>query len=82
MSGRTLLAGAFAVLTLALAGCNTPVRRPVPCPSVVNYSDAQLTAIQQSIDKLPKEDPLRDAMRDYETLRDDARYCTNVLNEQ
>ena len=82
MSGRILLAAALAVLPLVLVGCTPPARRPVLCPQVVDYTDAQLTAIQQSIDRLPKDDPLRTAMHDYETLRDDARYCANLLNEQ
>jgi hypothetical protein len=81
MSGRGFLVAALAVLSLALAGCNAPPHRPVLCPSVVTYTDAQLAAIQQSIDRLPKGDPLRSAMQDYESLRDDARYCANLLNE-
>ena len=54
----------------------------VQCPQVVNYSDAQLDAIQESLNRLPKDDALRGAMQDYETLRDDARYCANLLKEQ
>jgi hypothetical protein len=78
---RGSIVAALAALSLALAGCGTS-SPPVPCPQVVNYSDAKLDAIQQSINRLPKDDPLRGAMQDYETLRDDSRYCANLSKEQ
>jgi hypothetical protein len=78
---------ALAVLSLALAGCSSlgmsSRRHETPqCPKVVDYTDAQLTAIQDSLNKLPKGDPLRGAMTDYETLRDDSRYCANLERER
>jgi hypothetical protein len=72
--------GALA-MCLLLAGCSTPPP-PTQCPQIVNYTDAQLTAIQHAIDRLAKDDPLRGAMQDYESLRDDARYCANLLRER
>ena len=81
MRGRAFLAAPLAGLPLLLAGCAAKPP-PVPCPRVVDYTDAQLTAIQQSINRLPKDDPLRGAMQDYENLRDDARYCVNLLKER
>ena len=83
MSRRVSIATVFAVLSLALVGCAASQQQPaVQCPQVVKYSDAQLDAIQRSINRLPKDDPLRGAMSDYEQLRDDARYCANLLKGQ
>ncbi|HXE17910.1 MAG TPA: hypothetical protein VN632_11825 [Stellaceae bacterium] len=80
---RGLSLAALAAVSLALAGCGSQQRADTPrCPSVVNYSDAQLTGIQASINKLSKDDILRTAMSDYEQLRDDARYCANLEKEQ
>lgn len=81
---RGMSLAALAAMSLALAGCGSqPRAADAPrCPQVVNYSDAQLTAIQASINKLPKNDALRGAMSDYEQLRDDARYCANLEKEQ
>ncbi len=82
MSRGRRLASAFALLSLALAGCGTTTEPDVQCPQVVKYTDAQLDAIQASINHLAKNDPLRGAMSDYEQLRDDARYCSNLLKER
>lgn len=82
MSCGGRLATALAVLSLTLAGCDTTSQREVQCPQIVKYTDAQLDAIQASINRLPKNDPLRGAMSDYEQLRDDARYCSNLLQER
>ncbi len=79
MSRGGSIAAAFAVLSLALAGCAAPQQPSVQCPQVVKYTDAQLDAIQRSINRLPKDDPLRGAMSDYEQLRDDSRYCANLI---
>jgi hypothetical protein len=81
VSCRGSAVAALAVLSLALAGCGM-AQKPAQCPPVVDYTDAQLTAIQQAIDRLAKDDPLRGAMQDYETLRDDSRYCANLLKER
>ena len=80
---RGMSLAALAAVSLALAGCGSQQRTAdAPrCPQVVNYSDAQLGAIQASINKLPKNDALRGAMSDYEQLRDDARYCANLEKE-
>jgi hypothetical protein len=82
MSCAGRLAGVLALLSLGLAGCGTSSQPEVQCPQVVKYTDAQLDAIQASINRLPKNDPLRGAMSDYEQLRDDARYCSNLLKER
>ncbi len=82
MSRWGVIAATLALSSLALAGCTAPHRPSVQCPQVVTYTDAQLDAIQQSINRLPKNDPLRGAMADYEQLRDDARFCNNVLKER
>jgi len=83
MSRGGRLAGVLALLSLGLAGCDTAAQEEVvQCPEVVNYTDRQLDAIQASINRLPKNDPLRGAMTDYEQLRDDARYCSNLQKEK
>jgi hypothetical protein len=82
MSGGGSVAVALAGLSLALAGCAASRQSAVQCPQVANYTDAQLNAIQQSINRLPKDDALRGAMSDYEQLRDDARYCANLLKDR
>lgn len=82
MSRGGSIAAGLALLSLALAGCASSRPPAVQCPQVVNYTDAQLDSIQQSINRLPKNDPLRGAMSDYEQLRDDARYCANLLKER
>jgi hypothetical protein len=82
MSCGGRVASVLALLSLALAGCGTSSEPEVQCPQVVKYTDAQLDAIQASINRLPKNDPLRGAMSDYEQLRDDARYCSNLLKER
>jgi hypothetical protein len=45
------------------------------CPPPVPYSKAQLDEIQQAIHDLPKDSILHQVMRDYETERDDLRFC-------
>ena len=81
---RGISLAAFAATALMLAGCGSSqhAAETPRCPQVVNYSDAQLTAIQASINKLSKTDILRTAMSDYEQLRDDSRYCVNLEKEQ
>jgi len=79
---RRSLCAAFAALSIGLSGCAASGRDGPQCPAVVNYTDAQLAAIQDSINRLPKKDALRGAMQDYETLRDDARYCANLVKER
>ena len=76
MPRSAMLVTAIAALVLMLGGCTEGSRREkAQCPQIRQYSDAELTAIQKSIDALPPDDPLRGAMRDYEDLRDDARVC-------
>ncbi|HEY5211104.1 MAG TPA: hypothetical protein VIJ42_16820 [Stellaceae bacterium] len=80
---RRSLWAAFAALSIGLSGCAGSSARDLPqCPAVVNYTDTQLMAIQESINRLPKKDALRGAMQDYETLRDDARYCASLVKER
>ena len=59
------------VAALALAGCGTGSKCPVP----LAYSDAQLKEIQKALEALPKDSILHQVMRDYEYERDDLRFC-------
>jgi hypothetical protein len=81
MHGGARIAAVLALAAPALAGCGGGPP-PMQCPQVVNYSDAQLDAIQAAINRLAKDDPLRGAMKDYEQLRDDSRYCVNLQKEE
>lgn len=83
MSRHGACVAALAVLSLSVGGCSMLSPHPaVRCPQIVHYSDAQLNAIQKSINRLSPTDPLRSAMHDYENLRDDARFCNNLLKEE
>jgi hypothetical protein len=61
--------------TLLIAGCSLSHQPAPQCPHVVTYTNAQLDAIQRSINRLPPNDPLRGVLHDYENLQDDARVC-------
>lgn len=54
---------------LLLAGCGSK------CPVPVAYSDAQLKEIQKARMALPKDSVLHQVLEDYETERDDLRFC-------
>jgi hypothetical protein len=74
MRRHAMVAAAAAALGILLMGCASR-HAAVQCPHVRQYNDAELDAIQKSIDSLAKNDPLRAAMHDYEDLRDEARSC-------
>jgi len=64
-----------AVLALALAflagGCSGNSK----CPTPVRYDDATLSKIQKAREALPKDSILHQVLTDYETERDDLRFC-------
>jgi uncharacterized lipoprotein len=70
MRSRARLAVALALLLLA-AGCGGGSK----CPQPVVYDDATLREIQKALTALPKDSILRQVMSDYETERDDLRFC-------
>ena len=82
MPRHSVCVAAFAALSLSIAGCATARHPAAQCPQVVKYSDAQLDAIQKSINRLPPNDALRSAMQDYENLRDDSRVCVALETER
>lgn len=45
------------------------------CPQPVHYSDAQIKAISAALRALPGNNPLQQAMSDYEDERDSLRIC-------
>jgi hypothetical protein len=65
------IATAFLVLAVAafVAGCSSK------CPVPVAYSEAQLKEIQKARQDLPKDSILHQVLEDYETERDDLRFC-------
>ena len=58
-------------LSLLAAGC----AGASSCPKPVVYDDASLREIQKALTALPKDSILRQVMSDYETERDDLRFC-------
>ena len=45
------------------------------CPEPVHYSDAEIKAITAALRALPDNNPLQQAMSDYEDERDNLRIC-------
>lgn len=45
------------------------------CPEPVHYSNAQIKAISAALRALPDNNPLQQAMSDYEDERDNLRIC-------
>ena len=70
MRSRARLGLALA-MTLLAAGC----AGASSCPKPVVYDDATLREIQKALTALPKGSILRQVMSDYETERDDLRFC-------
>ena len=64
------LAAAVAV-PLVAAGCASASK----CPKPVAYDDATLREIQKALTALPRNSILHQVMEDYETERDDLRFC-------
>jgi hypothetical protein len=65
------IATALLVLAVAafVAGCGSK------CPVPVAYNEAQLKEIQKARQDLPKDSILHQVLEDYETERDDLRFC-------
>ena len=45
------------------------------CPTPVAYDEATLREIQKALTALPRDNVLHQVMADYETERDDLRFC-------
>lgn len=79
----TLPKAAAAALSLAIAaflgGCaGDPPDGPGHCPQVRQYTPSEEKAITRAMQALPPDNPLVNAMLDYEELRDEARLCTHA----
>jgi hypothetical protein len=61
-----VLAGAFLA-----TGCGGGSK----CPKPVAYDEATLREIQKALTALPRDNVLHQVMADYETERDDLRFC-------
>ncbi len=70
MPSRVGLAFGSAILLLA-AGCAGRSQ----CPKPVAYDDPTLREIQKALTALPRDNILHQVMADYETERDDLRFC-------
>lgn len=60
---------------LLLASCSQMSTNVCHCPKPVAYDDATLKRISQALRALPTDNVLHQAMEDYETERDDLRFC-------
>jgi hypothetical protein len=70
MRSRAGLALALAMPLLA-TGCGGGSQ----CPKPVAYDEATLREIQKALTALPRDSILHQVMDDYETERDDLRFC-------
>ena len=64
-----------AVLALVLAFLAVGCAGSSKCPTPVRYDDATLSKIQKAREALPKDSILHQVLTDYETERDDLRFC-------
>lgn len=76
-------APALLAAILPLAGCSDPPPRPIVigvgnCPSIREYTPTEERAITKAMQALPPDNPLLNAMLDYEDLRDQARICRHA----
>lgn len=60
---------------LLLASCSQMSTSTCQCPKPVAYDDETLKKISQALRALPADNVLHQAMEDYETERDDLRFC-------
>jgi len=67
-------AGSALALLLLLGGCGGGPRA-LRCPQPVVYDDATLKQIQKAREALPKDSILLRVLDDFETERDELRYC-------
>lgn len=77
MASRVGSCAAALAAALSLAGCAGAARPNAACrcPEPVHYSDAQIKAISAALRALPDNNPLQQAMSDYEDERDNLRIC-------
>jgi hypothetical protein len=79
--GRRVMASklAFGIAVLAMvlevAGCEGARSTTCQCPKPVAYDEATLKKISQALRALPSDNVLHQAMEDYESERDDLRFC-------
>jgi len=60
---------------LAAGGCGGARETAGKCPKPVHYDEATLKKIQEALTALPADNVLHQVMDDYETERDDLRFC-------
>jgi hypothetical protein len=84
MVAKAGLCAAGLAALVGLAGCAHDTSTGAPrlsaaaacrCPDPVHYSNAQIKAISAALRALPDNNPLQQAMSDYEDERDNLRIC-------
>ena len=63
------------IAVLVLTGCSVTRDASCKCPKPVAYDEATLKKISQALRALPSDNVLHQAMEDYESERDDLRFC-------
>ena len=63
--------GLALAMTLLATGCGGGSQ----CPKPITYDEATLREIQKALTALPRDNILHQVMADYETERDDLRFC-------
>jgi hypothetical protein len=74
VSKAGVVAGVLSAL-LGMTGCSTAQSGPCQCPKPVAYDDETLKRISQALRALPPDNVLQQAMEDYESERDELRFC-------
>jgi len=75
MASRLGMIVAALSTVLLLASCSQMSTNACQCPKPVAYDDPTLKKISQALRALPADNVLHQAMEDYETERDDLRFC-------
>jgi hypothetical protein len=68
----------FATVAFLSACADDAADGPGHCPQIRTYTPAEEKAITRAMQALPPDNPLVNAMLDYEELRDEARLCARA----
>jgi hypothetical protein len=75
MDSRVGIAVAALAALLAISGCGSTPSTACQCPKIVAYDEPTLKKISEALRALPADNVLHQAMEDYESERDDLRFC-------
>ena len=75
MAPRRWMKAAALAMVLVVTGCSGLPSSVCQCPKPVAYDEATLEKISRALRALPDDNVLHQAMDDYESERDDLRFC-------